>query len=955
MRFITLLTGVLLVLTCPSLAQPLLVAGDICLDIEVVAIHTEGDLAGMSTYRLYATLPGPADVVTTVFGDLEHPTSLQTTTSFYQSEIGGQFPCANNPILFDAFPELEWDSWLTIGVDGPPDPEQGEDCPQVVMSTGSPFMTEFENGGGFVIDDLIGSAWFVVPSFANGLPDEDGRVLLAQLTTDGALSGVLYMQVLPGGIGTLAEVVELPLYGSCAFIEPNLCPENIFTVDNGCEWGFEASGFQPGEAATWTFGDDVISGGHYSEYTFLGNGTYPVSVTFTSDYCPEGVTLETTVEVEGCSETECTLELLVDSVDNDSVLIVIPIGFPEGVELIYSLNGAVFQEGGLAMTLPYGIGNEPWQVCVQYISEDCPDGVVACTGSEDYESGCPQEIWVGGSECAFVFSICDFTEGEEVFWEFSDSTTAEGHFTWHTFPENGYYQACATYVSPTCPDSTVLCTWVDVGDCACLEEEDAELLWFPDDSLSCSGTLFLEMMAPDDFSIVWDYGDGLMSTGSWYGTEHQYAESGTYEACATVYSPACPEGSTWCIDVVVEGCDGTCEPVTMSLESGEDLSGYFEWSIEGDAWSEEWNLFSADGGNEGVLEFGLCLEEGCYEVTIEPSGTNGVSADFEVALGGPDGSLAFFDGPFLDEDGTLVFSFGVGESGCEEDVSDAECSLDIEAVQEPDGSWTLIAVTDSSEGEGFMWFLSDGSILNGQEINHVFAPGSDLETACVTATFWDCDEVLSACIDLENGGEGGCEEVEVTLDGETIAELLDGLEMVWTLYGEVFDLGGALTLDPEEDEPGTLVLCLPPGCYGMSFDIQGVPGLDGLPGMTLSLEVGDEDEIEVDLAVLENLIELEFGVLTDCGNAVLEAGAPIGGLQLYPNPAESRLFVTWPEAAPAGGLTWRLCDATGRTVRSGRSPSARWEVDLSPLSTGSYLLEVEGGSARQVGRVMVAR
>jgi len=225
----------------------------------------------------------------------------------------------------------------------------------------------------------------------------------------------------------------------------------------------------------------------------------------------------------------------------------------------------------------------------------------------------------------------------------------------------------------------------------------------------------------------------------------------------------------------------------------------------------------------------------------------------------------------------------------------------------------------------------------------------------VTATFWDCDEVLSACIDLENGGEGGCEEVEVTLDGETIAELLDGLEMVWTLYGEVFDLGGALTLDPEEDEPGTLVLCLPPGCYGMSFDIQGVPGLDGLPGMTLSLEVGDEDEIEVDLAVLENLIELEFGVLTDCGNAVLEAGAPIGGLQLYPNPAESRLFVTWPEAAPAGGLTWRLCDATGRTVRSGRSPSARWEVDLSPLSTGSYLLEVEGGSARQVGRVMVAR
>ena len=251
--------------------------------------------------------------------------------------------------------------------------------------------------------------------------------------------------------------------------------------------------------------------------------------------------------------------------------------------------------------------------------------------------------------------------------------------------------------------------------------------------------------------------------------------------------------------------------------------------------------------------------------------------------------------------------------------------------------------------------MSDGSILNGQEINHTFATGSAIETACVTATFWDCDEVLSACIDLENGGEEGCEEVEVTLDGETLAELLSGLEMMWTLYGDLFDLEGELILDPEEEEPGTLVLCLPPGCYGMSFDMQGVPGLDGLPGMTLSLEVGDEDEIEVDLSVLEGLIELEFGVMTDCGSAVLETESSIGGLLLHPNPVESRLFVTWPEAAPSGGLTWRLRDAAGRIVSAGISAVRRWEVDLGSLATGSYLLEVEGSVARQVGRVMVAR
>ena len=103
MRFKLFFLGLTVWWACSAVAQPLLVDGDVCLDIEVVAIHTEGELEGMTTYRLFATLPGPDDVITTVFGDAEHPTSVQTSTSFFQSEIGGQFPCANNPILFDAF------------------------------------------------------------------------------------------------------------------------------------------------------------------------------------------------------------------------------------------------------------------------------------------------------------------------------------------------------------------------------------------------------------------------------------------------------------------------------------------------------------------------------------------------------------------------------------------------------------------------------------------------------------------------------------------------------------------------------------------------------------------------------------------------------------------------------------------------------------------------------------
>ena len=922
MRF-PLLFALLTAAACAA-AQPILVDGDVCLDVEVVALHNEGPLEGMTTYRLYATLPGPQDVVTTVFGDVTHPTSLVTTTEWYQDENGGQFPCANNPILFGLFPELEFDSWLTIGIAGPPVAADGEDCPQVVMSTGSPFATEFENGQSFAIDDLIGSAWFCVPSNTNGLPDEDGRVLLAQLTTDGDIDGVLYLQVLPGGIGTLAQIVELHLFGDCDVLSTDECPEEIVAIDEGeCEWGFEVSEFQPGESATWTFGDDVVEGGHYAEYAFGGDGEYAVGVTFTSSLCPQGVTLETTVVVDGCSAPDCGLELEVEVNVDDSLITIFPVGYPEGVELVYSLNGDILQEGGSSFVLPEGTAFEPWQACVQYVSEDCPDGVVACTGAGDYESGCPDEIWVGGAECEFIFSICDYTEGEQVFWEFSDSTTAEGHFTWYTFPENGVYEACATYVSPTCPDTTVLCTFVDVGDCACLEEEDAELMWMPD-SADCSGWFLLEMMQPDGYSIFWDYGDGESEVGLGLWSEHQYAESGVYEACATVTSPACPEGSTWCIEVAVDACpDVECE-----------LDIVVEWTDPEAGWA----LLIADGAPEGaVVEW--FNEDGDLIAT-------GEVADL-VDVGGV--ICATYETPECPE----------GVEACVElepwEPAEFECELGIEAVQEADGSWTLTAVTDSVEGDGYVWHLSDGSILNGQEVNHFFATGSEIETACVTATFWDCEEILTECIDLENGGAGFCEEVEVELDGETLADLLAGLDMAWTLSGDLFDLEGEMTLDPADGELGTLVLCLPPGCYGMTFDMQGVPGLDGLPGMTLSLAVGEEEEIEVDLAILEGQIDLEFGVQTDCGSSVMETASPLHGLALFPNPAHSRIQVTWTGPLSGAGLAWTLRDAAGRRVDAGQTRASRWEVDLGGHTPGAYLIEVFDGVQRQVGRVMVAR
>lgn len=933
-----------------AVAQPELVNGSVCLDIEVVAVHNEGPLEGMTTYRLYVTLPGPDDVVTTVFGDIQHPTALLTSTSWYQSNEGGQFPCANNPLLFDLFPELPYDSWLTIGIDGPPNGAEGEDCPQVVMSSGSPFATEFENGSGFVIDDLIGSAWFVVPTNTNGDPDENGRVLVAQLTTDGDLDGVLHLQVLPGGLGALAQIVTLPLYGECDELVANECPEEIASVQLSapCVWGFEAGQFQLNQEATWTFADEVVEGGHYAEHVFGADGTYPVTVAYASELCPEGVTLTTTVDVEGCTEPDCGLELEVQTAQEGEVIMVIPVGYPENAELVYSLNGEVFMEGGSALTLPEGTADAPWQVCVQYITEDCPDGVVACTGSEGYESDCPQEVWVSGAGCEFIVSVCEFTEGESVLWDFGDGTTGEGHFSWHTFPGDGVYETCATYVSPTCPDSTVLCVEVEVEDCgSCLELDEGELIHLvQDEDEPCLGSYLLEVMQPEGYTIQWDFGDGMVFTNGYLWTQHQHAEPGTYEVCATMFSPGCPEGTTWCIEVEIEGCDASCEPYFFEVTPNNEVSGYFSWEVTGEDWQQQ-DLLLLPAGGQPTLELAMCLPQGCYDVSLMATDSSDAAAYVEIA-----GSFDPVE-PEVDENGAQVISFSVGDVDCDPDV---ECGLEIEAVDEADGSWTLIAVTESTEEVDFLWAFSDGTVLNGDTVNYTLVEGALTESACVSAVFEDCGELISACIDLVNGPDESCENVEVLIEGEAVLGVLEDVEWAWNLAGEGLDWTGGISLDPEEGGLEGVVLCLPAGCYTMSMSFSGSPDFEGLPGMTLTLSLGEEDEIQVDLSLIDGVFEVEFGVLTDCESSVGGLVLPqMAGLLVYPNPAEAMASVMMNLESFDGRAQWVLADGLGRIVREGTSAMHLWALPLQGLEPGGYLLHVQSGNYTAHRRVVVAR
>ena len=165
------------------------------LEVEVVAADIgllsgpDGivDLTGYTTYRAYFTTVNANDDVIAIFGDESMPLYINTTTSFYQSQVGGLTGSSLNPAFFPFFPEAAHDSWITIGC-------ENNGCS--VESTGTSI--DFDPGGGNLVwDDPIGGAVF----WGEGIAGSDLRVLIGQFTTDGLLSLQVNAQIWPASNG----------------------------------------------------------------------------------------------------------------------------------------------------------------------------------------------------------------------------------------------------------------------------------------------------------------------------------------------------------------------------------------------------------------------------------------------------------------------------------------------------------------------------------------------------------------------------------------------------------------------------------------------------------------------------------------------------------------------------------------------------------------------------------
>jgi len=219
------------------------------LQLEEVTTHTSDSLDGMTTYRLYLNTVNATDFLSSCSGDAENPLIIESSSgSWYNDPISWTWNAQGiEPLLFSFFPDLAFDSFLTIGAEDSSTPSAQH--PSTVWGANDA-SAEFVGGPGnnITVDDAFGGTWFtyfpgtVDPNAHVAFAGEDLRVLVAQFTTAGTISGQFEVQVFVEG--NQGEVFKDLLHfcsgegecGGCVDDSALNYDPNAFYDDGSCEY-----------------------------------------------------------------------------------------------------------------------------------------------------------------------------------------------------------------------------------------------------------------------------------------------------------------------------------------------------------------------------------------------------------------------------------------------------------------------------------------------------------------------------------------------------------------------------------------------------------------------------------------------------------------------------------------------------------------------------------------------
>ena len=206
---------------------------------------------GLTTYRLYVNTLNDSDRLSAVFSNADYPMSVNVPEGAWNSPESSTWNASGvNPALLIDYPNIVDDSYATIGLDGPAAPlGPGYEDPSLVdldLALTNFFTTD--GATGFSSDTDPGLSWFALNTALNGLPDDNGQILVMQITTAGSISGTLNYQVFPQGNQDNAIVMTSSFEGEGMFGQVNVCG---CMEANACNYNPDANYDDPDDACEY--------------------------------------------------------------------------------------------------------------------------------------------------------------------------------------------------------------------------------------------------------------------------------------------------------------------------------------------------------------------------------------------------------------------------------------------------------------------------------------------------------------------------------------------------------------------------------------------------------------------------------------------------------------------------------------------------------------------------------
>ncbi len=194
-------------------------------------------------------------------------------------------------------------------------------------------------------------------------------------------------------------------------------------------------------------------------------------------------------------------------------------------------------------------------------------------------------------------------------WDFGDSTYSSSQNPTHQYASNGVYYVCLTISSflPAC--TSTYCAYVTVGNSTSC---NAYFTSMPDTS---NGVQFTNASSGNFIGQVWSFGDNS-PTSSQANPFHQYANSGAYLVCLSIYvnGAIC---DSYCDSIVVGNPASSCVPVFYSYPDSTFGSGvvYFGFFNNCPGTQYVWDFGDSTSGS-GLNPVHQYADSGWFEVCV---------------------------------------------------------------------------------------------------------------------------------------------------------------------------------------------------------------------------------------------------------------------------------------------------------------------------------------------------